>query len=119
MQKIVNGFIIEANKSGYFYHRTRSWVKYDKPEMAYVWTEEEVKKILESSVKNAKEWELKPGTLYPSTFYAPVAGKVEINNPSYSAKEFGSASIYKGGMYDRSNGKFTVTSEFVGSSVTL
>ena len=119
MQKIVTGFIIEAKKSGYFYHRTRSWIKYEKPEMAYVWPEEEVKKILESASKNPKEWELKPETLYPATFYAPITGLVEINNPSFSAKDFGSSSIYKGGIFDNQSKKFTVSSNLVSVAVTL
>jgi hypothetical protein len=119
MQKIVNGFIIEADKSGYFYHRTRSWIKYDKPEVAFVWPEEEVKQIIEAASLKPEEWELKPAHLHPATYYAPIAGRVEINHPRFAAHDFKNPSIYKGGLYNSRTNKFTVSSELIAVAVHL
>lgn len=119
MQKIVNGFIIEADKKGYFYHRTRSWIQYDNPAQAYVWPEEEVKKILEAANNNPREWKIKPALLHPSTYYAPVDGKVEITSLGINAKEFGTPSFYKGGIIEERSRSFTVSSNIVGVMVHL
>jgi hypothetical protein len=118
MEKIVNGYIIESEKGGYYYHRTRGWIKYDSPNKAFVWPEEDVKKILEASSKNPDDWELRPGALHPATFFSPVAGQVVINHPAIKVKDFGSSAIYKGAVIsDRP--RFNVVSNLVASDASL
>lgn len=121
MSKIVEGYIIEAEKDGYYYHRTRSWIKYDSPTRAYVWTRREAKEILASAEKNPKEWRLKPSSLHPATFYAPVAGRVVINQPSFRAEQFGSSSIYSGQMFEDVDvlSQFELSSSLVAIDVSL
>lgn len=119
MQHVINGFIIEANKSGYYYHRTHSWIQYEKPEKAYVWPESEARKILEAAEKNPKEWELTPAVLHPATYFMPVDGKVMINQPGIRVNEFGNLSIYKGGIIKDGANIFKVSSNIVSVSVSL
>lgn len=119
MSKIVNGYIIEADKEGYYYHRTGGWIHYENSAMGYVWTEEEVEQILTAAQENAKDWELKPALLHPATYYAPVAGRVEINRPAYQVKYFKSPALYKGKMVNGGAAKFKTKSNLISVAVTL
>lgn len=118
MRKIVNGYIIEAEKKGFFYHRTRAWIQYENPNQAFVWPPEEVEKIIESAKKLPDEWELKPAQLHSATWYAPVGGYTEINHPPFSVRDFGSPSIYKGSIY-KGNNRFNLNATIVGVEVHL
>lgn len=119
MSKIVNGFIIEAEKPGYYYHRSRMWIAYDKPEKGYVWTSEEVRAILDAANKDGAKWELKPGKLYPATYIAPTQGITEINNPAFAAKDFGTSRIYGGAIIKNPSKSFTVVTNLIDVSVSL
>lgn len=120
MQQLIKGFVIEAEKGGYYYHRTRGWIQYDSPTRAFVWSKEDAEQILESSKKNAKKWKLLPGKLHPATYFVPVKGYTTIDHPAIAASEFGSSSIFTGQVLTAdSNELFNVSSGFVTVDVHL
>jgi len=122
MRKIVDGYIIEAEKDGYYYHRTGSWIKYDSPTQAYVWPEKEAKEILESARENPKAWRLNPDKLHPATFYSAIPAAVEINRPKFDAELLGSSRCYGGQMFEdigTQANRFEVATNLIASNVSL
>lgn len=120
MQQLIKGYIIEAEKGGYYYHRTRGWIQYDSPTKAFVWSKEDAEQILESAKKNPRKWKLLPGKLYPATYYVPVKGYTTIDHPAIAAGSFGSGDIFTGSVLTTGSKElFQVSSAFVTVDVHL
>lgn len=70
MPDTINGYIIEADKPGFFYHRSGAWVPYQTAAQGYVWTADQA-----SSIRDAANpgWALKPTHAHPA-IYHPSTG---------------------------------------------
>ena len=66
----VQGYVIEADEPGNYYHRSGSWVDYTSPANAYVWTPDET-----ASIANAADntWAHKPELAHPA-IHDPATG---------------------------------------------
>lgn len=120
MQHVVKGYVIEAEKDGYFYHRTRGWVRYENPEQAFVWPIEDVESILESAKKNSHRWKLLPGKLHSATHHLPVKGYTTIDHPPIHPSDLNDVDIYDGLIIELERDElFQVSSAFIGSDMSL
>ena len=94
----IKGFVIAGNEENHYLHRTGSWVKYDSPAKAYVWTKEEVDSILKefSKVDNG----IAPKSVIPATFIQPSGGITTIEGNGMDAENFNSALRVSGEVFN-------------------
>jgi len=77
------GYVVEADKKGYFYNRLGQWAEYGSPAEGYVWSDEEVAAIKDACAKGTTKWELTPAKLHPA-IYDDRSGVTVITDKSQS-----------------------------------
>lgn len=111
----IKGFIIAGTKENFYLHRSGSWVEYDNPAKAYVWTKEEVDSILKEfeAIKDG----ITPKTVIPATFVIPTGGLTTIDGKEIAASDFANTLRVSGGVFNA--GSFNSSYNIIAGSHSL